>query len=58
MRKIVSTYGIDLPMNPKRNETIRNKLIKEFVAYYITAKENYKEIIAIEESFSHIDDSC
>lgn len=57
MKKIVSTYWIDLPMGPKRNETIRAKLIKEFVAYYLTAKENYAEIVAIEESFSHIDDN-
>ena len=57
MKKIVSTYWIDLPMGPKRNENVKNELIKEFVAYYLTAKENYAEIVAIEEPFSYIDDN-
>jgi DNA helicase-2/ATP-dependent DNA helicase PcrA len=57
MKEIVKTYWIDLPMSKKRNENIKQKLIKEFVNYYVSVKDKYVEIIAIEESFSHIDDS-
>ncbi len=57
MNQIVDTYWIGLPMSKERNEKIKNKLTKEFVAYYIKAKEEYSDIVAIEESFSHIDDN-
>jgi DNA helicase II / ATP-dependent DNA helicase PcrA len=56
MKEIVTGYWIDLPMGKERNSKIRDKLTKEFVAYYIKVKDEYEEILAIEESFSHIDD--
>lgn len=57
MKKIIDTYWIDLPIPPKRNESVKGRLVKEFVAYYLEVKEEYKEIVAIEESFSHIDNN-
>ena len=57
MKEIVESYWLDLPISQKKNEQIKQDLIKKFVNYYITAKDEYKDIIAVEESFSHIDDN-
>lgn len=57
MKEIVDAYWIDLPMSQEKNVKTKEKLIKEFVAYYIKVKDEYQEIISIEESFSHIDDN-
>lgn len=57
MNSIINTYWIDLPVSKDRNEKMKNKLAREFVSYYIEVKEEYDEILAIEESFSHIDDN-
>lgn len=57
MKGIVDSYWIDLPMSRDKNKRLKERIIKEFVTYYITAKEEFKEILAIEESFSHIDDN-
>ena len=57
MRDIVEKYWINLPIADKKNATMKEKKIEELVTYYISAKDNYKDILAIEESFSHIDDN-
>jgi len=57
MKEIVNTYWIDLPISKIKNNSIRDKKIKDFVNYYLSIKEDYKEILGVEESFSHIDDN-
>lgn len=57
MREIVDFYWMDLPISKKKNDSMKKNLVKEFVSYYIKAKDVYKDILAIEESFSHIDDN-
>jgi len=57
MKEIVDKYWIDLPLSKEKNEQIKQSYIKKFVTYYLTAKDDYKEILAIEQSFSHIDDN-
>jgi len=57
MKTIVETYWLNLPISQKKNEKIRQDLTKKFVNYYISAKDEYKDIIAVEETFSHIDDN-
>ena len=57
MKEIVNTYWIDLPISKFKNNSIREKKVKDFVRYYLSVKEDYKQILGIEESFSHIDDN-
>jgi DNA helicase-2/ATP-dependent DNA helicase PcrA len=57
MKNIVDRYWINLPMSEKKNNEMKLKKVQELVTYYVYAKDNYKEILAIEESFSHIDDN-
>lgn len=57
MREIVDSYWIDLPISKRQNKNLKEKIIEEFTTYYLTAKSDFKEILAIEESFSHIDDN-
>jgi len=57
MREIVDRYWLNLPMSQKKNQEWRDNKLRELVKYYITIKDHYKEILAIEESFSHIDDN-
>ena len=57
MKEIVDAHWLDLPIAKKKNDKIKQDLTKNFVNYYITAKDEYKDIIAVEESFSHIDDN-
>lgn len=57
IREIVDCYWIDLPVSKKQNRNLKEKTIEEFNTYYLTAKSDFKEILAIEESFSHIDDN-
>lgn len=57
MKKIVDSYWIGLPISREQNKNLKEKITKEFIMYYLTARENFKEILAIEESFSHIDDN-
>lgn len=57
MKEIVEKYWIDLPISEKKNIAMRAEKINELITYYISVKDSYKEILAIEESFSHIDDN-
>jgi len=57
MKEIVDKYWIDLPLSKEKNDQIKQSYIKKFVTYYLAAKDDYKEILAIEQSFSHIDDN-
>jgi len=57
MKEMVDTYWIDLPMSKDKNKHLKDKHIKQFINYYLTANEDFKEILAIEESFSYIDDN-
>jgi len=56
MLSLINSYWLDLPLLKNQNEEIKENIIIDFVRYYNYALENYKEIIAIEQSFSHIDD--
>jgi DNA helicase-2/ATP-dependent DNA helicase PcrA len=57
IEQIVRTYWIALPMSKKKNEDMRKSFVKRFIEYYHNAKDKFMEILAIEESFSHIDDN-
>jgi len=57
MLDLIKRYWLNLPITKKQNDAIKENLIQDFVRYYNYAKENYKDILAIEESFSHIDDN-
>ena len=57
IKEIVDSYWIDLYKSKKQNTNLKEKIIGELTTYYLTAKIDYKEILAIEESFSHIDDN-
>ena len=41
----------------KKDESFKKETIEFIYQYYLYAKENYKEIISIEESFTYIDDN-
>ena len=53
---LVEDNWTDLPLSKDRNDTFRESFKKKFYNYYRDAKERYSEIVAIEESFSYIDD--
>jgi DNA helicase-2/ATP-dependent DNA helicase PcrA len=53
----VGRYWKDLPVKKDRNERIRESYVKKFLAYYEKARELFTGILAVEESFSHIDDN-
>jgi DNA helicase-2/ATP-dependent DNA helicase PcrA len=55
MKNIVDRYWINLPVSKERNKKWKTRKTKELTEYYLSAKENYKEVLAIEEAFSHID---
>ena len=57
IEQIVRTYWIALPMSKKKNEDMRKNFVKRFIQYYDNVKKKFMEILAIEESFSHIDDN-
>ncbi len=57
MKQIVESYWVDLPMDKSRNESLKKKITTHLVNYYVSALDEFKEVLAIEESFSHIDDN-
>lgn len=57
IEEIVGTYWINLPMSKKKNEDMRRSYVERFVQYYNNVKDKFTEVLAIEESFSHIDDN-
>ena len=54
---LINKYWLNLPLSKSRNFSLKESLTKDFIRYYKYAQISYKEIIAIEESFSHIDDN-
>lgn len=57
VREIVDKYWMDLPISEEKNIGMRERMLKELITYYVSAKDDYMEILAVEESFSHIDDN-
>ena len=55
--EIIDNNWIDLPVPKKQNENFKKSLREKFYTYYQEASVLYKEIVAIEEPFSYIDDN-
>ncbi len=57
INKILDENWIDMPVPKKENENFKKSLRKKFYDYYRETASQYKDIIAIEEPFSYIDDN-
>jgi len=55
MEEIADRCWLYLPMSEGKNNKLKEKKIQELITYYLSTKDSYKEVLAIEESFSHID---